>query len=44
MYDDQETSTTENSMETHEMLFTTESELDIINNGLRRGKNKRNYR
>ena len=44
MYDDQETSTTENSMETHEMLFTTESELDVINNGLRKGKNERNYR
>ena len=31
-------------METHEMLFTTESELDVINNGLRKGQNERNYR
>ena len=29
--DEQETSATENGMETHEKLFTTESELNIIN-------------
>ena len=29
--DEQETSATKNGMETHEKLFTTESELNIIN-------------
>ena len=31
MCDEQETSATENDMETHEKLFKTESELNIIN-------------
>ena len=31
MCDEQETSATEDSMETHEKLFTTESEWNIIN-------------
>ena len=39
-----ETSATENGMETHEKLFTTESELNIINKRLRKGKKKRSYR
>ena len=44
MCDKQETSATENGMETHEKLFTTESELNIINKRLRKGKKERNYR
>ena len=32
--DEQETSAIENGMETHEKLFTTESELNIINKRL----------
>ncbi|XP_043597799.1 uncharacterized protein LOC122574351 [Bombus pyrosoma] len=35
---EQETSATENSMETHEKLFTTESELNIINERPRPGQ------
>ena len=34
---------TENGMETHEKLFTTESELNIISKCLRKGKKERNY-
>ena len=44
VYDEQETSATENGMETHEKLFTTESELNTINKRLRKGKKERNYR
>ena len=44
MCDEQETSATENGMETHEKLFTTESELNIINKRLHEGKKERNYR
>ena len=44
MCDKQETSATENGMETHEKLFTTESEVNIINKRLRKGKKERNYR
>ena len=36
--DEQETSATENSMETLEKLFTTESELNIINKRSRPGQ------
>ena len=42
--DEQGTSATENGMETHEKLFITESELNIINKRLRKGKKERNYR
>ena len=31
-------------METHEKLFTTESELNIIDKRLRKGKKEKNYR
>ena len=31
-------------METREKLFTTESELNIINKRLRKGEKERNYR
>ena len=44
VYDEQKTSATENGMETHEKLFTTESELNIINKRLRKGKKEKNYR
>ena len=40
--DKQETSATENGMETHEKLFTTKSELNIINKRLHNGKKERN--
>ena len=42
MCDEQETLATKNGMETHEKLFTTESELNIINKRLRKGKKERN--
>ena len=42
--DEQETSANENDMETHEKLFTIESELNIINKRLRKDKKERNYR
>ena len=42
--DEQETSATENGMETHEKLLTTESELNIISKRLRKGIKERNYR
>ena len=35
---------TENGMEAHEKLFTTESELNIINKRLRKETKERNYR
>ena len=44
MCDERECLATENGMETHEKLFTTESELNIINKRLREGKKERNYR
>ena len=44
MCDEQETSANENDMETHEKLFTIESELNIINKRLRKDKKERNYR
>ena len=38
MCDEQETTATENSMKTYEKLFTTESELNIINKRSRPGQ------
>ena len=44
MCDERETLATENGMETHEKLFTTESELNIINKRLHKGQKERSYR
>ena len=45
MCDERETLATENGMETYETTeFTTESELNIINKRLHKGKEERSYR